>query len=515
MSENLENLTVTLLKQDLKPTFLKISGNSNWLNVPFKSPFIGSLINVGLPGPNPKTIGELLNDKSKLSAIDFDLLVDVFPKPLNVLVNSFSSFSERFIVTMCALTSVGAILPNVYGWYHGRKSMPSLYLAVVAAAASNKGVVNYSKVLLKKVHKYYRDKSEVAFSNYQLQLKQQKQAIKSGGSFTKVKQPPYQVVVVSGDITGAKLLEQLYHNVGIPCILIEDEMDAVVQSGTGEHGKQINRLFRNIYHHAPISAQRKGDNQHYEVDEPFMSMIMAGTPDQFKSLLGSYENGLSSRFTTLTIDDGPIWLSPAPCYSCPNREDLLEATSEIFFELWDYMRKRKLEVRLTSEQWKVIDEFGVRELSLVYNFKHETLSALAKRTALQIFRIAEIITAFRFWEQRGNNTVATCSDADFEIAFKLIQHSYLCSLDFFKTFKGKGAISAVASAKDRLFQSLPDSFVRADVIEKASEFKISKRSADAYIKDFVIGEMLEKTGHGHFQKTSLAKHTVEFDELET
>lgn len=460
-----------------------------------------------------KLLQSLLDNKVKLSEFALQELTEMLPVRIQKVIENFDSYTEKLMVVVAALVCAGSVMNNVTGYYHNRKSYPILFLAIVAAAASNKGAVNYSKILLKKIHKHFKELSDQALRDYQVQSKKHKNDMKNGTTTDGYpKEPPYQVVIVSGDITSAKLFEQLTHNQGIPCILIEDEMDAVVQSGSGEHGKQINRILRNIFHSASIAQQRKGNNQHFEIEEPFMSLILAGTPDQFKSLLGSYENGLSSRFTVLTFDDGPVWLSPAPCEECPNREELFDSLSEDYFQMWKYLKDRKLEVILTKDQWKVIDEFGKRELSLVYNFQHETLAAVVKRTSLMIFRMAMILTAFRVWENKETVKTATCSDEDFEIAFKLIQHAYLCGLEFFQSFQGSGAISSNASARERLFHMLPDSFSRVEVLYHAKVLRIGNRSADSYIKDFIVGGMLEKIAHGQFKKTILASSIKKVDQ---
>jgi hypothetical protein len=463
----------------------------------------------------PKPTGQGEEKKKKASALRFEKFRKLNDQELNKLiqslpaiirdpVESFSYQSERLIMTYGSITAAGALIPSVYAEYSRRKTHPALYLGIVAAPASNKGVVGYVRVLVSKVHNHYRNETVKVKQAFKMLADKHKQAIKAGTTSTEPEDPGSKVVLIAGDITSAKLIQQLQDNKGIPSIMVEDEIDSIANAMSAEHGHQLSRLLRNIFHHGAISQQLKGGNQHYEIESPFMAMILAGTFNQLKKLIGTVENGLLSRYMLIRVDDGALWQNVAPCTECPSREKQMDRFSEQYFKLWEFFNNRGLEIKLTDEQWDEINEFGREELSIQYNLHHEELSATVKRFPNMAFRICQILTAIRYWEKGGTESFAVCAHDDFDLAMKLIYHSYLCSIDFFKELPG-GTKSSKAGARERLLSALPENFTRAQATMVAKGLGIGPRNTDSFLKDLASGGLLLKIRFGEYEKNPDAK----------
>jgi len=433
-----------------------------------------------------------------------DILTDL-PELISEPVYAFSYYSERLIATFGAITVAGALMTNLTGLYHRRRAYSSLYLAIVAGPSSNKGVITYLRKLAEKVHLHYRVKSDADLQKYVDDQRVYSQSLKKGGQGNMPLHPPYKVTLISGDITAPKLIEQLHSNRnGVPSIVVEDEIDSLAVAGSGEHGKALSRIYRNCYHHATITQQLKTGNQHYEISNPVLAMLIAGTPKQMSTLIGSIENGLYSRFAILIIDDGATWQSVAPCENCFDRDKKFEELSDTYFEMWEYLAEREVEVCLTSAQWDAINQFGAAQLGYQYNLTNEALAAVVKRHCLMLFKFCMTLTGLRYWESRGNNAVAFCSQTDFDIAMRLVQHSLHCSIAYFKHLPG-GANSGTAKRKEQLLKGLCNTFTRIEAIEVGKKLKLSERQTDRYLQHFVQSDLLVKTGQGAYEKQPMAE----------
>lgn len=82
-----------------------------------------------------------------------EIVYQKLPEILFELTEPFTG-REKDVVLLSSLGVLSAALPKVHGIYDGNLYSPNLYLLVVAPAASGKGVMNKSKVLIEKIHQY-------------------------------------------------------------------------------------------------------------------------------------------------------------------------------------------------------------------------------------------------------------------------------------------------------------------------------------------------------------------------
>ena len=79
-----------------------------------------------------------------------EIVYQKLPKVLSELTEPFTG-REKDVVLLSSLGVISAALPKVYGNYDGNKYSSNLYLLIVAPAASGKGVMNKSKVLIEEI----------------------------------------------------------------------------------------------------------------------------------------------------------------------------------------------------------------------------------------------------------------------------------------------------------------------------------------------------------------------------
>ena len=71
----------------------------------------------------------------------------LLPTTLRKLTDNFEG-REKDIILTSSIGVLSACLPNVYGMYGSEKLYSNLYLMIIAPAASGKGVMNKSRLLI-------------------------------------------------------------------------------------------------------------------------------------------------------------------------------------------------------------------------------------------------------------------------------------------------------------------------------------------------------------------------------
>ena len=118
--------------------------------------------------------------------------------------------------------------------------------------------------------------------------------------------------------------------------------------------------MRCAYHHEPISYVRKTNNERIEIEDPFLAILLSGTPLQVPRLFGNTENGLFSRFAFFSFDSDPVW--DRDLHKRSHGLDLKEYFMEMGQELLEMYLKleRKenlLEFNLTEKQWELFHDY--------------------------------------------------------------------------------------------------------------------------------------------------------------
>lgn len=433
-------------------------------------------------------------------ALAYSDLVKALPKELLVALSGFKTDDELEIATNVLLTCISGILVDVLGKYNGAIVHPMLYTAVVANAASNKGIIDYGNDLLGELDQHFREQSRLDRKLYIQQLSAWK---KAGGGTPKPDKPPYKVVTLSANITSAKLMEQLSDNQGdAPSIIIADEIDTISEVDRGDFGG-LSHMLRSAYHHAKISQQLKGDNQDYIVRTPKLALLIGGTPEQMLRLIGSAENGLYSRFCVIPIDGDGGWNDVSP-NSGNNHQATFQALAPMMLDMFHWFRNHPLTVVMNTEQWGLLNEFGTVNLGRVTSLKSNQLSSVVKRHGLICFKVAMVLTAVRSYLCRDTSATVECKDVDFKTALMLTMKSLRGSEQFFPKLHGSKPSKGV---KDKLavLDSLANEFSRREFIEKAKKMKIPERTADRYLQQLLNGKIVLKLSHGAYSKAPLAK----------
>lgn len=429
-----------------------------------------------------KLIDLFLKQNSKLKETpSFPLSIyNQLPSPLKECCEKFQRAREKDVFLTSALTIVSGCLPNLKGMHSQHYYYANFYSLIVAPPASGKGVMKFAKEL-------------GAYTHAKLMKDGTLSSVDSSGENAK------RMLFIPANTSAAMFLIHLKCNDsgGIIC---ESEADTLVNSLKQEWGNFSDSL-RAAFHHETISYSRKTTNEHFEIENPKLSVLITGTPNQIKALIPSAENGLFSRNLFYLFTSDNIWKSPKPCFSCNSEMSFFKEQGKIILELGQYHLANELEFRFSDEHWdKCNSFFAEMHTSLPEKCGHEA-SPIVSRMSIIHFRISMVLSALRNFlkpEEDRAKQILICNDEDFECALSIVkvclEHSMLML-----ELTPQSMANAFANLREKFFQDLPTIFSRSEGIATGAKIGIKTRTADRHLSDFVKHRKLTNSS-GKYQK---------------
>lgn len=411
---------------------------------------------------------------------------------------------ERDVFLTGALAILSGCLPGVKGVYDGQEVFPNLYSFALAPAASGKGALKFAKMLADAYHNFILQASLDSETRYKQELAEHKarqhaKNRKDTSVEEPPQQPPFEVVFIPANTSYAKILSHLEQNegCGIICETEADTMGNVFKQDWGGYSDMLRKAF----HHERISSSRKSNNEFIEVNNPRLSVALSGTPAQVTGLIASSEDGLFSRFLFYAFKVEQQWKDVSPSANRVNLTEHFKSLSDEVFRMVQFLQSEDTSIGLSDEQWKQLNATCTTWLKDVTHFTGEEAASIVKRLGLLIYRIAMLFTALRKFENAESATTLICTDADFTTALQLaeiyLQHGLLMYNNLPKQseethFRG-------SDNKRKFFAALPDEFTRQQAVSIGSQFGMSARSVDAFLRT-LLGSRLEQPKTGHYKK---------------
>ena len=480
-------------------------------------------LSVILPDPknNEKEAGEsakIFNinpeaDFGEAKAEQFDVrlreMIALAPGPIKDICSRFSSTEELTMALFAITVLTGSILPNVKIHYHKKTNYPALMLLAIYPPASGKGCLSLIRRLTSKISAHLQEENREKMRHYKFEYDLYKKGLKTGSGVLPPEKPLMPMMDMPGDVTSAKLIDQLSQNGAGQMLLInEGEADALGNSLTNsQYGAQLSNVLRSSFEFERIAQARKTDNELLVAENPKLAVILSGTENQITKIFKSNEDGLYSRFLVLTGASSPKWENVKPDDSKGPQDDFFDQCATGYFNMWSFYKDKEIEIKFTDSQWGRINAFGEKNLGINHNFKGELTGSLAKRHANMIVRVAAALTILNESDKGQYSETVFCEDIDFGIALDMAKYSLKCSLEIYKKLPAKEKSS---EAEDRmvLLHLLPEFFRTGEVEKLVPTLKFSVKTIERRIKDFVASGYLIKTGHGKYQKTPLAYLTL-------
>lgn len=412
----------------------------------------------------------------------------------------FPEVRERDIFFLGLLTVLSACMPNIKGRYDGWLMESNLFLMVVAPAASGKGNLKWAIAAVSGILRQYREAYKEELRIYE------SLASRKSEDGPKPQKPVRKSLMIPGNSSAAAVIQALSENSNRG-LMFETEADTLANTMQNEWGN-FSDILRKAFQHEPISFRRRQGNEHIEIDRSCLSVLLSGTPDQVKALLGSTENGLFSRFSFYHFKGVNRWKdvftgdSNSPLFR-DYTEFVLPASTSLLYEKCN--RIEQLEFELTSyQQSKFHSNFTQWLLESEYMLG-DGCNATIRRLGLIQFRIAMILTTVRNLNDLESKQRLVCGDEDFDTAMLIVNSLKLHACKIIGEMKGgnKGYEGFSNGAQKAYYLYLPSEFTREMANTMAEEIKLNLKTADKYLGKYVSAGLLERPEHGVYVKTSI------------
>lgn len=142
-------------------------------------------------------------------------------------------------------------------------------------------------------------------------------------------------------------------------LIFETEGDTVVNTFNSDFANYSDSFRKAFAYESFGYLRRSDDGEEREIENPRLSTVLSGTPEQVKSLIRDAENGLLSRFMFFCINATPQWLDGFDAYGS---DTPLEETFDAFGEEFSAFDKRlegiqKINFKLSLPQREKFNDF--------------------------------------------------------------------------------------------------------------------------------------------------------------
>lgn len=236
--------------------------------------------------------GKWVKDESELPAFPEEVY-EQLPVFLKEVVDNTISSDDRGTILIGSIATLSVCFPNFCGVYDERVVYPNLYLFVTAEAGMGKGALTLCRELITPINRQLHELTKTLDAQYKADMAEYTKGKKSGNA-QMPEQPPIKTLIVPANSSASAFKRIAKENDGI-VILFETEGDTLSQTLKSDFGNYSD-VLRKAYHHEPLGANRAKDREFYDVDNPRISVVLAGTPEQVCRLTPTAEDGLFSRF---------------------------------------------------------------------------------------------------------------------------------------------------------------------------------------------------------------------------
>lgn len=387
------------------------------------------------------------------------------PESLQQMLSLASTPEEQDILLMATLAAASACAPNLYFTYGptGKKYYANLQCFILAAAASGKGIAGQALEMVRVLDEQYP-------------------------------------MIISGDSTLPAWYKALAAQNG--CGYMHESEGSVITDIWKSSAANYNTALRKAAEHEPISRNRCNGSS--EIQSPRLSMLLTGTFNQYRALVPSVENGYFSRLLTLVIK-GANPFNKRYVSSRGGQSAVPKIVGHRLLRAYEtLMNAGEREWSLTDAQKERLGEHLQTEYATLISLLGDNFHSAVIRMAVQIERIAMILTAMRLSPLALSHSPLYCSDYDYATAELIGNRLLLHMAAAYRLIDGdaQDLIPDIRPLDQRriLFDHLKPKYAHKDLVAEAQAHGISPRTAFRWNEKWLREGLIEKAEYGVYQK---------------
>ena len=433
---------------------------------------------------------------------------DIFstlPGLLRKVTDLMLTHQERSLVLIGSIATLSSALLPMYTIYFGKTIYPNIYLFVPGPAGAGKGKLDFCFRLVKPIHKEKLERWTIAKDEYKKEYARYKRQ-KKGDNIDPPEKPPIQLLRVPANSSATSFAQAMAENGNL--ILFETEGDTVVNTFNSDFGNYSDS-FRKAFAHESFGYLRRGDDgEEREIENPRLSTVLSGTPEQVKSLIHDAENGLLSRFMFFCINSTPEWLDGFDSYGGDDPlEDSFDAIGQEFTAFTKILEQTpRIKFTLSISQAGKFNDFFAAEKERMHEFNGDRYSASSHRLAWCFLRVAMVLSALRLMDSGRITENVECNDVDFDSTMKIIKvisthNDYIFNVLDKERPEGIAVADSYSSAtRKAIISALPGYFTTEDMKKVAANVGKSLRTVRRQIARAIEAGEIQQVKHGEYKK---------------
>lgn len=414
---------------------------------------------------------------------------------------------EKDLVLIGSIATISSILLPFRTIYHGRTIFPNMFLFVPGPAGSGKGRLDFCYRLVRPIHQDKRDLWLLAQEEYKQELDRYRAlSKKEKANATSPVKPPITLLRVPANCSATSFAEAMADNGNM--LMFETEGDTVVNTFKSDYGNYSDN-FRKAFAHEEFGYLRRGnDSEEKEVQNPRLSVVLSGTPEQVKSLIPNAENGLLSRFIFYCMSATDEWLDGFSGYDTDN------PLEKVFDDLGGEIENFYQHLTQISEVWFTLsivqqqrfNDYFAGEKQRMKELNGDLYNASTHRLSWACLRIAMVLTALRCMDRGSVPEKIECSDADFNIALSIIRtvsehNDYIFNvLNEGITEDVKVSETYSSAARHVLLNNLPDRFSSEDMQALSVKLGKSIRTIQRQVRRAIQNGQVKELAKGRYEQ---------------
>lgn len=421
---------------------------------------------------------------------------ELLPELLKKLTYEFIEPRERDIILLSSLVVLSSSFNSVRGLYDEQWVHPNLYCFIVAPPASNKGVMKFSKNLGNNIQERLISTHTELLNQYEIEkLNWFKKAKQNSPSFSDPipERPKLPLFYIPGNTSSTAMYDRLNDSNGTG-IIFETEADVLSGSIKQDWGN-FSHFLRSAYHHETVSYLRVSENRNICINNPRLSILLSGTPNQVPKLISSGEDGLMSRFLFYCFESEQIWKDVKSKIKKIDKDELF---TNIGYQIEAYnsiLNIQKFKFDYTEEQDKWHFKYFSKKLEHIKD--NSDYVSILNRLGLMTFKISMVLSVLRNGSRLDDITELTCSNEDFKAALLIINTLWHHSLLMHSLLPNQNEGN---SKQFLFFEKLPkgEEFPRKLANEIGGKIGVSERTVSNYIEALKKQNMLNDVRYGIF-----------------
>lgn len=402
---------------------------------------------------------------------------DIFPIQIQELIKDAENtigFNPEYlstgILSVCA-TAIGTSIDLDNGSY---KTMPILWLAIIGRSGTGKThPLSFAINPLKEKDKQYFIEYQELYKIYELQD-------------NKGSKPKYINSILS-DFTIEKLAETLqYNDKGV--IIFKDELIGWINSFDQYNSGGEQQKYIELFNGQTLTKDRVS-NKAIRVEKPNVNILGGLQPKVLKKMASNNRNedGFLARFLFVY----PTNLKPNLFTGKNITEENSENYKRFILNLYD---APKMTLKTSESQKKIFQKWQHKKVVRYFNDEIENI--VQSKLQTYVWRLALIIEVMQ--QASTNNFNEHLSNDSIEKAIILVEYFRLNTLKVYDKILSNNPLDDLSTNKIDLYNKLPTTFKRIDVLPLFEEFKVKGGSVNRFLSNKLL--FIRTDNNGNYKK---------------